>query len=69
MSKGHIVTHQVIVKPQPQKPKPKRKQLTLAERVKVIQRKKNGDSIKTLQEAFDVGRMQITGYGYFPCFP
>ena len=48
------------MKPQPQKPKPKRKQLTLAERVKVIQRKKNGDSIKTLQEAFDVGRTQIT---------
>ena len=48
------------MKPQPQKPKPKRKQLTLAERVKVIQRKKNGDFIKTLQKAFDVGRTQIT---------
>ena len=47
------------MKPQSQQPR-KRKQLTLAQRVKVIQRRKNGDSIQALKEYFDVGRTQIT---------
>ena len=50
------------MKPQSQAPRQKksRKALTLAQRVKVIQRSQNGDSIKALQEQFDVGRTQIT---------